>query len=320
MPEGIAFMWEGFEAKKKALFRLCNGKKICLWGYGYSGRFCEHLFRRAHKEIEYIIDDSASIDHKLNVERSFILKELDKDTHVVLLAFAREKRVIEFLTKLGYEENENFVFIREWFYGDEVKNRKLSYYDWLEHLYDIDVTAYRMWDELKTPNAESIYYSPGIDYSIVDILDNFEFDDKDAIFDFGCGKGGTLLLFRSHGIGKAGGVEYDEDLYRIALLNMSKMGEDFSGIINNDAVKVTVELDSYNFFFMYNPFYGRTFERVVANLEESYQRRKRKMYVIYSGPYCHEILVRNGIFKFSKVIQTDYAVKKVRVYCTNTSR
>lgn len=310
-------MWQEFEAAKRAMFRLCNGKEVCLWGYGYSGRFCEHLFRRGNRTIKYILDDSKTIDCKLDIERSFLLQELSPDTHVVLCAFPREEKAVAFLTQLGYVEGENFIFIRELFYGDKDVSKKLSYYDWLEYRYGLDITAYRMWNQVEMPNADSTYYSPGIDYSLVDVLNYFEFDSEDAVFDFGCGKGGPLLLFYFSGVGRIGGVEYDPDLYRIALANIKKMNLDSSGIINRDAAEIITQLDSYNYFFMYNPFMGKTFGDVVRNLEESFQRKRRKMYIIYSGPYCHEMLVRNGVFKFSKVIKTDYAVRNVRIYCTN---
>lgn len=310
-------MWEDFEEKEKALFRFCNGKKVCLWGYGYSGRFCEHLFNRANKTIEYIIDDSAVIDNKINIERSFIIKELDKDTHVILLAFPREDRAVSFLKMLGYEENESYMFINELFYGNCSEHRKLSYYDWLEYKYNLDITAFRIGNDIESPNKDSIYYSPGIDYSIVDILDNFEFDKNDAAFDFGCGKGEILLLFNIMGVKKIGGVEYDKGLYRTAVSNMNKMKISSDGILNDNAAMITDVLDEYNYFFMYNPFQGKTFENVINNLEESYKRQKRKIYLIYSGPYCHDMVISNGIFKFSKTIKTDYSVKNVRVYCTN---
>lgn len=308
-------MWTSFETKKRELFKLCNGKEICIWGYGYGGRFLEHLFRRENKKIEYVIDNSGMIDHKLNLEHSFIFKELDKDTHIILVTFIKDRKVVEFLTQLGYEENKNLVFVRNWFYDITNADRKLSYYDWLESSYNLDIILSKTSNE--KVNNDSLYYSPGIDYSVIDILDNFELDDNDAVFDFGCGKGGVLLLFYLAGISKLGGVEYDTNLYETALSNMQKVKLESTEIIHADAAKVSKSLDKYNYFFMYNPFQGKTFEDVVANLEESYQRNKRVMYIIYSGPYCHETIIKNRIFKFSKTISTDYSVKNVRIYCTS---
>lgn len=308
-------MWKEFEEKEMALFQLCNGKTVCLWGYGYSGRFCEHLFKRKNKKIEYIIDDAA-LDLKIDVERSFIIKEFDKDTHVILLAFAREDTVVSFLEELGYEENKNYFFIRELFYGCIKENRKLSYYDWLEYKYKLDITALTALDETERPNDDCFYYSPGIDYSLVDVLDCFEFCKDDAVFDFGCGKGGALLLFYSAGIPLVGGVEYDEKIHNIAIGNFRKMRINSCDILHGDAALITKELDKYNYFFMYNPFQGKTFNHVIANLEDSYKRKNRMMYIIYSGPYGHNSVIKNGIFKYSKTVKTDYAVKNVRIYCT----
>ena len=50
-------MWSEFNDKVKELFKFANGKKVVIWGYQRSGWFVEHLFKRAHKQVEYIIDD-----------------------------------------------------------------------------------------------------------------------------------------------------------------------------------------------------------------------------------------------------------------------
>lgn len=308
-------MWKKFEEKEKLLFQFCNGKQVCLWGYGYTGRFCEHLFKRKNKKIEYLIDDAA-LDLKIDVERSFILKEFDKDTHVVLLAFSRDDNAVSYLEQLGYRENKNYIFVRELFYGDTKENRRLSYHDWLEYEFQLDILAQKAVEDMEKPNDDSFYYSAGIDYSLVDVLDNFAFEEDSAVFDFGCGKGGALLLFYSANVSKLGGVEYDEEIYDIAVDNFKKMGIDTSGVLHADAAKVTKELDQYNYFFMYNPFQGETFRQVIKNLQDSYMRKNRTMYLIYSGPYNHDLVIKDGIFKHSKTIKTDYAVKNVRIYCT----
>lgn len=119
------------------------------------------------------------------------MKELDKDTQVVLLAFPRDDKAVSYLEQLGYRENKNYIFVRELFYGDTKEN--------------------------------SFYYSAGIDYSLVDVLDNFAFEEESAVFDFGCEKGGALLLFYSANVSGIGGVEYDEEIYDIAVENFKKL-------------------------------------------------------------------------------------------------
>ncbi len=307
-------MWEELEEKIRELFRLCNGKKVCIWGYNTSGRFCEYLFRRAYKTVEYIIDDSPVMKE---CYRSVLLRECDPDLHIVLLTFERDENVVNFLTQLGYKENLNFVFVKEWFYGREYKGHKvISYLYWLENKYGLDIMQIRLVNELEKVNIDTHEYVSSTDADLMKIMSNFEIKTNDAIFDFGCGKGGAIFLFLKMGIGRVGGVEFDSDLYQICLSNFRKMGVDSSDIMNEDAAQITDVLDDYNYFYIYNSFEGKTFENVVKHLEESYERNKRKMYLIYSNPYCHSTVVRNGVFKLSKVIETNFYIKYAKIYST----
>jgi len=308
-------MWAEFCRREKELFRLTNAKKVVLWGYGYSGFFIEHLFHRTNRAIEYIVDDSPSAHCKLKIDRSFIIRNLDSDTHVILLTFKRDDNVIAFLEECGYKEGTSFIFVRDIFYEEEMEAlRKLSYYDWLEYWYRVDIQAMRSLQDLSVPNMDSLYYSSGIDYALMDVCDKFVFNvDVDAVFDFGCGKGGALLLFMKAGIAMCGGVEYDRELYRIACNNYRKLGIKAELICAN-ASDIKEEIDKYNYFYMYNPFQGQTFENVIKNMEESYKRRKREMTFIYNGPHCHEAVIKNNVFKLSKEIYTDSAVRYIHVY------
>lgn len=306
-------MWEEFERSVNELFRFVNGKKIVLWGYERSGWFIEHLFKQHNKQIEYIVDDSANMSFKLHIFRSFILESMDKDCVAVLLTFADDGKAKSFLESLGYCEGRNFIFVRDIFYHGSTE-RKLSYYDWLEYKYDVDIIGTKMIDEIIRPNDDGRCYAAGIDYPLLDILDNFNFEINDAMFDFGCGKGNILLLCIKAGIHKIGGVEYDPQLYSIICDNFYKLGCDASGLIRGDAALVSEELDGYNYFFIQNSFIGKTFDKVMQNIQESYERKRRKIILIYAGTYCHERVLQNSNFKLSKMIDTDYYVRYVNIY------
>lgn len=309
-------MWTEFDEKVKELFEFTNGKKVIIWGYQRSGWFVEHLFKRAHRQVEYIIDDGTGIMPKVNIQRSLILKRLDKDICAVLLAFEYDNGAVEFLENCGYEEGKDYIFVKKLFYGD-IKGRKMSYYDWLEYKYSTDISAPRTVDKLKQASSDCLQYSTGIDYALVDVLDNFYFKESDSVFDFGCGKGGALALFNRAGVKKLGGVEFDPELYHIAQSNFQKLCLEDVSLFNNDAALLDEELDKYNYFFMYNPFLGDTFENVINNIEKSYSRCRRKIIFIYSGPYCHDLVVKNQVFKLSKEIYTDYSVRYVYIYIIN---
>ncbi len=283
-------IWTEFENTVVRMFRFVNGKQVVLWGYERSGWFIEHLFKRNNKQIECIIDDSCTISFKLHLSRSFILREMDKETVAVLLTFEEDKKVKSFLEGLGYIEGKNFIFLRKLFYGDNTK-RKLSYYDWLEYKYDVDIINAKGGNEIIKPNDDSRNYAAGMDYPLIDVLDNFEFNANDAFFDFGIGKGNIFPLFTTRieggDICKFGGVEYDPELFQIACNNLKKFGFDINGLIKKDASLVTRELDDYNYFFIQNSFEGKTFDKVIQNIQESHDRKIREMVLIYAGTFCH---------------------------------
>ena len=311
-------MWRDFDRAVEMMFQFVNGKKVVLWGYEKSGWFIEHLFKRANKQIDYIIDNSPVISPKLKIYRSFIIKDMNKDTHTILLTFADDGKARKFLEDVGFIEGKNFIFVRNVFYSNEM-HRKLSYHDWLEYKYNVDIIKIKgLNDDIQKPRTDCLYYSAGIDYALMDALDKFVFNsEQDAVFDFGCGKGGALLLFQKSGIMRLGGVEYDSEIFETLCDNFKKVGCNTKGLLNNDAVLIKKELDEYNYFFMYNPFQGKTFDIVIRNIQESYDRRPRKITFIYSGTYCHNSVIQNSTFKLSKEIYTDYSVRYINVYIMN---
>lgn len=309
-------MWEEFDIAVNKMFRFANGKKVVLWGYERSGWFIEHLFRRSKKQIEYIVDDSYSMSYKLHISRSFTIESMDRDTTAVLLTFADDGKARDFLESIGYREGINFVFLRNIFYNDSM-TRKLSYFDWLEYRYGADIIDAKGIGKIASPNADCRHYAAGIDYPLIDVLDNFSFSTEDAVFDYGCGKGNVLPLFKKMGVNRLGGVEYDSELYQTACDNFHKFGCNADGLLKGDAALIKEDLDDYNYFFIQNSFVGKTFDKVIQNIQESYERKRRKIILIYAGTFCHDNVLSNSNFKLSKTIDTDYWVRNVNIYMLN---
>jgi len=305
-------IWREFDKKTEELFRFTNGKQIVLWGYGRSGWFIEHLFQRKNCRIEYIVDDG-DLCRKLKLYCSFVIKDMDKDTTAVILTFKHDEKAEKFLEKAGYKKGEHYIYARDLFYGAN-DERPLSYYDWLEEKYGMDIGRCVYVDELEKKNEEALAYSPGVDYALPTVLGNFSFNEKDKVFDFGCGKGGALLIFNRYGISYGGGVEFDTTLYETLRDNFKKVSLDDSGIIHGDATMVSDVLDDYNYFYMYNPFEGETFRKVIRNMEESVRRRPRRITLIYAGAWLHKDVIANGLFKLAKQVYTDTWVRYVNVY------
>ncbi len=312
-------IWKEFDEFVKSMFLFTNGKSIVLWGYNADGFFIQHLFTRVNRKIEYIVDDG-SMNPKIPVMRSVEINNISPAIHSVIIAGMRDDKKEEFLVRRGFREGVHFIYARKCIY-EHIKGcnlwKNLSYYDYLENKYGVDIVGKKLVEEMEYPQKDALNYSPGLGYPLMDVLDNFIFTEEDAVFDFGCGKGGALILFQKSGVKKWGGVEYDKQLYNVLLQNFEKMGIGTEQIINGDAAAVGSELDGYNYFFMYNPFQGETFCRTVENMEKSWSRKRRRLTFIYSGPYCHTDVVEHGIFRLSKQIYTDYSVRNVNIYTTD---
>ena len=290
---------------------LCNGKTVVLWGYGYSGRFLDYKFQKHGKIIERRIDADGK---KMGMERPNILSQIGPSTHVVLLSFPPTQDVTDKLERHGFRAGESYIPVVSWFYGDEV--RPLGFHDWLEHEAPVDIRKRE--GEVNAGIPDFIEFSKSHDFMLDKILRNFTFCPGDRIFDYGCGKGSALVLFERIGV-SWGGIEYDEWLYRLCCKNLEKLGLPSATVVHGDAGAFS-GIDDYNYFYCYNPFVGETFSRVMAQMEASWQRRPRKMTLIYSNPFCHERVVEHGVFRRTKVIPAGFYIPEVYVYQTKATR
>lgn len=94
---------------------------------------------------------------------------------------------------------------------------------------------------------------------------------------------------------------------------METLGLPTSDIYCGDATDYT-NIDGYNYFHLFNPFIGDIFRKVIHQIEQSYKRKPRTIILIYSNPFCHKIVLEDGIFQCSKKIQADYFIKNVNIY------
>ena len=299
-------LWTEFDKRMDEAFRQSNGKKVVVWGYGASGKFLAHYFRRKNRIIDVIIDDNANFPFEMHVFQSVILDELSSSDYFVICDFAEESNVDQILESHGYIRDVSYIWLRKWL-GQEY-SRKVSYYDWLDYRLGTDIS-----EAVHNSQGDNLFYSYGSDYALVDVLDNFYLDDQ-SVFDFGFGKAGTLIMFAEHKAKKIGGVEYDPQLYKIGEDNLKKCGINNYELYNMDAAKITTEIDGYTLFYMYNPFRGETFKKVISNIEESYSRNPRRILFLYSGTVQHKDVVRNGKFRLVRKIFNDYWSKYTNIY------
>lgn len=123
---------------------------------------------------------------------------------------------------------------------------------------------------------------------------------KDAIFDYGCGKGGAMVSFLDYGFVRVGGIEFEPKIYDCLIDNIEKLT--LSGVgeiecIQGDAAEVNIQLDQYNWFYFFLPFDNVVFKKCIDSICESMKRRDRKIHIISIAPKHDKIIEDTGYFE-----------------------
>jgi SAM-dependent methyltransferase len=165
--------------------------------------------------------------------------------------------------------------------------------------------------ELGLSSERSHSYSDSGRGDLQRALSTLDINNGDAIVDFGCGKGGALICFADFPFAKIVGVEISPRLINVAKKNLNKLRIKGIEIICGDAANF-VDLDKFNYAYFFNPFPHPIMQSVIANIEDSIANAKRKFTIIYLNPECHDIILKNGVFK--KVEEFDHSTLKLSIY------
>jgi len=117
--------------------------------------------------------------------------------------------------------------------------------------------------------------------------------DEDCILDVGCGKGKVINMLYSFPFKNIDGLEYDTQLVSLCMRNMKKLKRKRTKLYCEDAARFT-HLDAYTYMYMFNPFKGQTMEKFVDNILDSYNRKKRRICIVYLNPQCSNIFIKKG--------------------------
>src|ERR1035438_1747869 len=115
--------------------------------------------------------------------------------------------------------------------------------------------------------------------------------------DLGAGKGKFLLIAGRLPYQAVTGIEIDEDLALWATRNIEqskrRLRAQVVECITADVMEWPIP-DDASVIFMYNPFIGPTFRTAVSHIFESYDRRPRKLHIVYDYPWEHDWLLSTG--------------------------
>src|SRR4051794_31867136 len=115
-----------------------------------------------------------------------------------------------------------------------------------------------------------------------------------AFVDFGSGKGRALVLAALCGFRRVIGIEYDENLHRIAQRNIARF-------VGRARLRVPIELrcadalscrlpDEDCLCFFYNPFDEEGMARAMAGIADSLRERPRRLLIVYRNPRHSNVL------------------------------
>jgi len=177
-----------------------------------------------------------------------------------------------------------FVFIRNkglYSFVKECIDRVIDNY--YEIYFNIDTKGYLTKEDLEIDHPESIDYGTVYYRHMINALSHIKIDiNTSTLLDFGCGKGRVLAYAASCNYEKIIGVE-NSKLIEIARANIEKMKHrKTSDILLEKCDAQNFEIpSSVNIIYFYNPFVGLTLEKVVENINLSYKKSPRKIYIIF---------------------------------------
>ncbi len=312
---------------------------VLLYGYeSYTGRFIKWYAKYYHNiEIDYLVSTDMSRGRAYDTEifRPSVIDFNYKNVRQAVIwttePITDELRI--FLEDRGYINGETYFDFYEAIYGNDIYGvneegtdifrkkkegrRDIQFLEWLEWKYDCNFVTRIHHDFLEVAGEHGEGYGCTTQKEIFPILDHCHCipQEDDAIFDYGCGKGGALVSFLDYGFKKVGGVEYEPKIYDVLKENIDRLKlEDRTELLYGDAGELTVELDSYNWFYFFLPFDNYIFEKCIQSICDSYERKKRKLHIISISPYSHECIERTGIFRLTNQFTVDMRQRVVDVF------
>jgi predicted RNA methylase len=162
---------------------------------------------------------------------------------------------------------------------------------------------------LGVQNQDSIEYTPIGYAALYCALKRIPLPASEISFlDYGCGKGRTLAVAGTFPFRKIMGVELSEQLTAAARSNVRRMRHRKAPsieVVTCDAGDFQVP-DDTNLIHFFNPFHGKTLEKVVKNIVASHAASPRTMYIIYFNKIHFERIINAEGYRVVKLIHGEH--------------
>lgn len=335
-------IFKEFRERLDSIMLNAFGHRIVLWGYGYTGRFLEWYSDYYHSlKVDYIIEDNwpLSMPYEFSLFRSSLFDFQYKDVKdaIVWLAIPETNDISARLREKGYIKGKNYFSFLEVIYENNYINddtnidnifrqrkqgiRDVQFMEWLEYRYNCNFVTAIDSSYFDNKDCGAHKYSVTTQKEIFPILDKCHClpHDTDAIFDFGCGKGGAIISFLDYGFKKVGGVEFERNIYEVMIDNFKNLKIDMEKTVSciyGDAKSIKEELDEYNWFYYFDPFDKEIFKKTIKNICDSLKRKPRKVHIININPSYHDIVLNSGYFFLTNQFCISMRQKVVDIFAT----
>jgi len=152
-------------------------------------------------------------------------------------------------------------------------------------------------EDLKLNNKVVHKGSPSGNKYLKIVLQGIQINKDKSILDIGCAKGSALKVMLSFPFKKIDGIELSPDLVKIAKRNFQKLKTNKVEIFNQNATDF-MGYNNYNYFYLYNPFPKKIFEKVIKRINE--QIKNKEILIIYNNPVCHDLLIDSNFLLIEK--------------------
>lgn len=263
-----------FREKLDNIMLKAMHNSVLLYGYeSYTGRFIKWYAEYYHNiKIDYLVSTNMSRGRAYDSEifRPSVIDFNYRDVKqaIVWVTEPMIEELRHFLESRGYVNEETYFDFYEAIYGKDIfgtneegidiyrkrkeGRRDIQFLEWLEWKYGCNFVTRIHRDFLEVARVHGEGYGCTTQKETFPILDRCHCipQVEDAIFDYGCGKGGALVSFLDYGFLRVGGIEYEPKIYEVLKENIGRLElNDRVELLYGDAGELTVELDQYNWFY-----------------------------------------------------------------------
>ena len=154
-----------------------------------------------------------------------------------------------------------------------------------------------------SPNQlHAVYYRGSDSLYFHNAISSLNINHSDYTFiDFGSGKGKVLLLASAYPFKRIVGVEFAEELRKVAENNIKRSGKCNIETHCLDATEYAIPKGCILCYF-FNPFDEVVMSKVIANIRNAYKSRKTDIIIVYYTPRCGYLFDREKWLKRSNQV------------------